>query len=157
MSELSVCARESYPEVVPSGSPAGYLDLVEEHECVSLAFADSARFGLKGEERTDDTPPRDRIFKGHHDRLDSPVTPRDLVFFFFFLLHVFLYLFLFAFSNARAPSFRRDLLIRSFALTFTSVFQRERSRNCLFSGIPGTSWSQPRHREIESSGFSPLS
>lgn len=28
-------------------------------------------------------------------------------------------------------------------------------RNCLFSGTPGTSWSQPRsHREIESSGFS---
>lgn len=31
------------------------------------------------------------------------------------------------------------------------------SRNCLFSGTPGTSWSRPRHREIESSGFPPLS
>lgn len=31
------------------------------------------------------------------------------------------------------------------------------SRNCLFSGTPGTSWSRPRHREIESSGFSPRS
>ena len=32
-----------------------------------------------------------------------------------------------SFFSARASSFRRDLLIRSFALTFTSVFQRESS------------------------------
>lgn len=32
-----------------------------------------------------------------------------------------------SFFSARASSLRRDLLIRSFALTFTSVFQRESS------------------------------
>ena len=38
-------------------------------------------------------------------------------------------------------------LIRSFALTFMSVFHHE-SRNCLFSGTPGTSWQ--RQWEIDS-------
>lgn len=75
--------------------------------------------------------------KGLVDRLSScsPLTPRTLsrrslllVPLLLLLLLPFLSsLLLPPFFSARASSLRRDLLIRSFALTFTSVFQRESS------------------------------
>lgn len=131
-------SRGSYLAVVFRRAPLAGLSWSRrrEHERVSLASADSARFGLKGEERTDDTPPRDRIFQEARSVVPlfpSNIAARSFSSRFLLLVVVVVLLLLLSsfllspFFSSRASSLRRDLLIRSFALTFTSVFQRESS------------------------------
>lgn len=71
-------SRGSYLAVVFRRAPLAGLSWSRrrEHERVSLASADSARFVLKGEERTDDTPPRDRIFQGARSAV--PLSPSNV-------------------------------------------------------------------------------
>lgn len=157
-------SRGSYLAVVFRRAPLAGLSWSRrrEHERVSLASADSARFGLKGEERTDDTPPRDRIFQGARSVVllfPSNIAARalSLIFCFFF----FLFLFFFFFFSPTSVLLRASLVApkrTSYSFIRPNFYERlpaREFRNCLFSGTPGTSWSRPRrHREIESSGFS---
>lgn len=154
-------SKGSYLAVVFRRAPLAGLSWSRrrEHERVSLASADSARFGLKGEERTDDTPPRDRIFQG----------ARSVV--LLFSSNIARSFSSFASSCSSSSSFssfsstsvflRASLVApkrSSYSFVRPNFYERlpaREFRNCLFSGTPGTSWSRPRrHREIESSGFS---
>lgn len=84
-------------------------------------------------------------------RLDRPSPSRPP-----FLVVSFFLLFSYLRSSPHEP--RRCEKRSSYSFVRPNFYERlpaRESRNCLFSGIPGTSWSRPRrHREIESSSFS---